>query len=262
VFEFRVVGTKRSLTSCLCTAFSASRGAALLALVHGSSEDLGRADASLQAKMAVGAGDLARLDNAAVASLAGALSSAEVGYFDAEPSTLAEWLCQGLSQGHHIRDAGVETATQAADLIAPGGPLTLRVVFPRRNWSMLVTDGPHGTDLGMLPSLAARELGCTGIRAVCLADGAGPYPARILEVFGPDGVPPLLAVRSIAASYDGGRWVFETSGEVLPFEDEAAYNAARKADRFSPALLLAYLSKLGVRVDVEPKWEAGLLISR
>jgi hypothetical protein len=210
----------------------------------------------------VGAGDRGAPDNAAVVSLAGALSTEEVGYFDAEPATLAEWLCEGLGQGHHIRDAGVETATQAADLIAPGRPLTRHVVFPRRDWSMLLTDGPHGTDLGMLPSLAARELGCTGIRAVCLADGAGPYPARILEVFGPGGVPPLLGVRSIATSNDGGRWVFETSGDALPFEDKAAYNEPRKADRFSPALLLAYLSKLGVPVDVEPKWEAGLLISR
>jgi hypothetical protein len=34
VFELRVVGTKPALTSCLCTAFSASRGAALLVLVE------------------------------------------------------------------------------------------------------------------------------------------------------------------------------------------------------------------------------------
>jgi hypothetical protein len=36
--ELRVVGTRRALTSCLCTAFSASRGAALLVLVLGSSD--------------------------------------------------------------------------------------------------------------------------------------------------------------------------------------------------------------------------------
>jgi hypothetical protein len=34
VFELTVVGTKLALTSCLCTAFSASRGAALLVLVE------------------------------------------------------------------------------------------------------------------------------------------------------------------------------------------------------------------------------------
>jgi hypothetical protein len=34
VFALWVVGTKPALTSCLCTAFSASRGAALLVLVE------------------------------------------------------------------------------------------------------------------------------------------------------------------------------------------------------------------------------------
>jgi hypothetical protein len=197
-----------------------------------------------------------------VGSLAGALPSSEAGYFDTDSATFAEWLRGGLGHGHRIRDAGVRTATDAADLIAPGGPLTRRVVFPRGGWSMLVTDGPSGTDLGVLPSLAARQLGCIGIRAVCVADGTARYPARILEVFGPGGVPPLLAVRSIAASNDGGRWVFETSGDPLPFEDEAAYAAPRKPDRLQPALLLSYLAQLGVPLDVEPDWEAGLVISR
>jgi hypothetical protein len=127
---------------------------------------------------------------------------------------------------------------------------------------MLVTNGPHGTDVGVLPSLVARELGCIGIRAECVPDGSDRYPARILEVFGPNGVPPLLAIRSIAVSNDGGRWVFETSGDPLPFEDHAAYAAPRKSDRLPPALLLAYLSELGVPIEVEPQWETGLLISR
>jgi hypothetical protein len=196
-----------------------------------------------------------------VASLAGALPTAEAGYFDTDPMTFAKWLCEGLGHGHRIQGAGVESAAQAAELVAPDGPLKRRVVFPRGGWTMLVTDGPGGTDLGMLPSQAARELGCVGLRAVCVADGAARYPARILEVFGPDGVPPLLAVRTIAASNDGGRWVFETWGDPLPFEDEAAYAAPRKSDRLPPALLLSYLSQLGVPIDVEPNWTAGLLVS-
>ncbi|WP_203900754.1 hypothetical protein [Virgisporangium aliadipatigenens] len=55
------------------------------------------------------------------------------------------------------------------------------------------------------------------------------YPARLLEVYGPDGAPPLAIERSICAANDGGRWVFETSGPAYPFEDRSAY-ARRVAD--------------------------------
>ncbi len=196
-----------------------------------------------------------------MAALAGALPTPEAGYFAASPATFAEWLSEGLGQDYRVRAARVSNAREVAALIAPGGPVERRVIVPHGDWSLLVTDGPHGTDVGMLPSLAARQLGCLGIRAVCLDDGAV-FPARMLEVCGPEGEPPLLEVRSIAMSKDGDRWVFETAGRPLPFEDQTAYAAPRKADRFPASLLLSYLSELGVPVDAEPHWPAALLISR
>jgi hypothetical protein len=169
-------------------------------------------------------------------------------------------LHDGLDGDWHWGDARIEDAAQAAQLIEPGGPLTRHLVVPHGGWTLLLTDGPHGTDLGVLPRLTARELGCVAIRAVCVADGKEPYPARILEVFGPEGTPPLLAIRAIVASNDGGSWIFETSGNRLPFEDQEQYKARRKSDRLTPQLLLTYLSRLGVPVNDEPAWRSALVI--
>lgn len=113
----------------------------------------------------------------------------------------------------------------------------------------------------MVPSLAARELGSRALRTVCVDDGDGEFPARITELFEPDGTGPLLAPRSIVATNDGGEWVFETAGEPLTFEDSARYARRRKSDRFTPDMLYEYLHQLEVPIDLEPDWGRAQLIA-
>ncbi len=67
------------------------------------------------------------------------------------------------------------------------------------------------------------------------------WSARILTIRGPG------LRRSIACSNDGGRWVFETSGEALPIEATFPYEARRKPDRFGSDQLGAVLEYLGTR---------------
>jgi hypothetical protein len=113
----------------------------------------------------------------------------------------------------------------------------------------------------MVPSLAARALGCRAVRAVCIADGEGEFPARIMEVYGPDGSGPLLTRRAIVAALDGGEWVFEATGDPLPFEQPEQYARRRKSERFTPELLFDYLRELDVPVDVEPDWAGARLVA-
>jgi hypothetical protein len=120
----------------------------------------------------------------------------------------------------------------------------------------------RGTDVGVVPSLAARQLDTRSVRAVCVEDDEPGYPARILEVFAPDGEPPLLSRRTIAAANDGGEWVFETTGEPYPFEHVAAYQNRRKGDRFTCAMLHDYLRELGVPTDDEPRWADGFVLMK
>ena len=61
------------------------------------------------------------------------------------------------------------------------------------------------------------------------------------------GSEPLGYRRCIAASNDGGRWVFDQSGEPYEFENLAAYKSKRKRERFTRELLLEYLRHFGIR---------------
>jgi hypothetical protein len=105
-------------------------------------------------------------------------------------------------------------------------------------------------------------LKCRAIRAVRVDDDEPGYPARILVVYGPDGEPPLLVERSIAAANDGGRWVFETRGKPFAFEDEKAYMRRTKKSRFTGEMLHNYLLALGVPADSDPEWTTAVMIER
>lgn len=184
----------------------------------------------------------------------------EVGYLDASPAIVGPWLRDGMGSEWQIRQADWRSLADAATALEPSPLMTVQAAVPVDGWTLILTNGPSGTDVGMLPSQAARELGCRGIRAVCSEDDEVQYPARVLEVFGSDGVGPLLARRAIAVANDGGRWVFETTGEPLEFERVDRYAKRRKANRLTSALLYEYLRALHVPIDDEPDWSSALVV--
>lgn len=67
------------------------------------------------------------------------------------------------------------------------------------------------------------------------------WSARILDIRGAG------RRRSIVCANDGGRWVFETSGEPMPVEAGFPYEAHPKADRFGSNELTMVLEHLGTR---------------
>ena len=194
-------------------------------------------------------------------SAAGGATTEQVGYFDIGPGLLAGWIARGFEADWATRPAGIETMDDAVALLRPGWGVTRYLCVPVGGWTALLSNGPLGTDVGTLPSYAARELGCRAIRVVSVGDAAT-YPARVLEVFGPDGEPPLALERSIVAANDGGRWVFETAGQAYPFENQAAYEKRVKASRFTTDMVKTYLNALGVPTDSRPAWSRALLVER
>lgn len=113
-------------------------------------------------------------------------------------------------------------------------------------WCAVFTDGPLGTDVGVLPSWTARSLGAVGVRATAVANDRARKRegGTVLEVYDPAMVDahPLACRRTLAAVNDGGRWTVEASGEPFDFEDP---DAELDAD-----LLRRYLSDLGI-----PDWD-------
>lgn len=195
-------------------------------------------------------------------SRVGGATTHTVGYFEYDHRSLAEWTATGLGVGWVTSNPGWRSLDDALTVLTPASDLTRHACIAVDGWTVLMNNSPLGTDVGVLPSLAARELKCRAIRAVRVDDDEPGYPARILEVFGPEGEPPLANERSIAAVNDGGRWIFESSGRAFAFEDEAAYRRRLKSSRFTGDMLHAYLIALGVPVDSEPSWPTAVLIER
>ncbi len=195
-------------------------------------------------------------------SAAGGATTEQVGYFEVGPAVLADWIVRGFDSAWDTRPAGIVTMEEAvADLLPSGTEVTRYLCVPVGEWTALLSNGHLGTDVGVLPSYAARELGCRAMRVLSVDDTAT-YPARVLEVFGSEGEQPLALERSIVAANDGGRWVFETSGTAYPFEDQSAYQRRSKARRFTTEMVYDYLRALGVPTDVTIDWSGAIVVER
>jgi hypothetical protein len=131
-------------------------------------------------------------------------------------------------------------------------PETQRHLFlPTRSaWTAYLENTRGGTDASSAMASMARTLGCRGLRVVAIPHtyrkGQGRYGAVMLEMYGPHRTTGLNYVRALGASNDGGRWVFDQSGEPFPFEKVEQYQAHRVRDRFTFDMLKDYLRHLGL----------------
>lgn len=198
-------------------------------------------------------------------SRVGGPTTRTVGFFEHDHRHFAEWHLAGLSihaPGWHLVNPRWTSIEDALHALKPMPILSREACIDLGGWTLLLNNTPLGTDPGILPIRAANELACRAIRATLVDDDEPGYPARVLEVYGPQGEPPLAHERSIGAVNDGGRWVFETSGTPFAFEDQEAYRRRLKKSRFTGEMLLTYLRALGVPIDSEPDWRTAVLLER
>ncbi len=189
--------------------------------------------------------------------------TSEIGFVEAPAEKVVDWFTRWDRSIQEAR--GVSVTSRAATgnfatLLQTLLPLTS--VLPRRflfvpttgAWTAYFDNGHQGTDAATL-SHVALQLGCRAVRAAAIPDSLGSvtdrskkgrYGATILEVYGPEEMKFLNYVRTIAAANDGGRWVFEQSGEPFAFEDTKQYRTRVIKDRFPPSLLEKYLRELGI----------------
>ena len=128
-------------------------------------------------------------------------------------------------------------------------PWTRQVLIACDGWTAYLNNGLNGGDItAVAPAIAHRR------RWRCVSAEHMPrygpgHAATQLWIQGPDGVPPLMYVRTLAAHAADGRWTWHTSGEVQPFERADRYQARRTRDRLDRSLLVEYLGAMGIRVD-------------
>jgi len=139
----------------------------------------------------------------------------------------------------------------------PHIPQTRSAFVPLEEWTVYFSNGPNGTDTGLLPRSVPDALDCRAIQAMCIPDRTvGMFSARILSMFSPV----LAQCRHVSVIQDSGRWNFTQWGDPYPFEDVSAYGARLTRTRLTPERLYTYLAKLGVPYDVEPSWNSALVV--
>jgi hypothetical protein len=139
-------------------------------------------------------------------------------------------------------------------LLPLSGGENLRYLFiPTRSaWTAFVDNQWTGTDAAGPMRYMARRLSIRCLRVVAVPHtlrkhGGGRYGAVMLDVFGPQQPGKLNNyVRALGASNDGGRWVFDQSGEPFAFEQVEQYQARKLRDRFTFQMLRDYLRHLGL----------------
>lgn len=181
----------------------------------------------------------------------------EVGLFACNYEKFTQWLLEGLGDNWHASKPEWTSFADAIDVLRPAPELNREACIDINGWTLLPNNTPLGTDPGMLPSRAAEELDCLGIRAACIDKGDTMYPARILEVYGPGSIE-----RSIVAANDGGKWVFDTYGKPFDFENQEAYANPRISDRLTASMVHQYLRELQVPIDTEPSWHNAILLEK
>jgi hypothetical protein len=175
-----------------------------------------------------------------------------VGLFRKSAAVLANWLLNELAQTEwnwvkrEVRGTSLEAVLKCLTPLADVGVDRYLLVPIAEDWTAALNNAKLGTDLGMIPSLAARKLDCLAIRATAIPDGRESFGATILEVYEPTAEPPLRCRRTISAANDGGRWQFDQFGRPFRFEDTTAYARKRIRDRFPKELLYKYLGHLEV----------------
>ncbi len=136
-------------------------------------------------------------------------------------------------------------------------------------WTAYFDNGINGGDPFTPIGYLSQQLHCRGLTVTCvphtmISDGKeerGTYGAVQFQLFAPESRDFLNIERSIIAMNDGGKWTFETMGEIQPFERAEQYKAKRIRDRFTPELLEEYCQALDIRLfDAEFYGPSGVLI--
>lgn len=167
---------------------------------------------------------------------------------------LIRWRASHNRQLEALHLEGVlETALSALE------PLTVPrtrelLVSTESEWTAYFDNGANGGDPVAAVAPLSRFLSCEGLAVSCRPhtmrggdrEERGLYGAVQFQLFAPENCEFLNYQRTIAATNDGGKWVFVARGEVQPFERLDRYHAKRIVDRFTAETLEEYCRALGI----------------
>jgi len=137
------------------------------------------------------------------------------------------------------------------------------VVSTSGGWTAHFDNSLLGGDSVSWVGHLSRLFDCRGVIATHIPRGQYSLPATQFELLGPNGEKPLRYVRTVSAGiFDEGHWRFEAYGDEQPFEEVEAYSRRLVRERLTRAMLLRYLSALGVEADEPAFYGDGVLVER
>lgn len=128
-------------------------------------------------------------------------------------------------------------------------PWTRDLVLDCGRWTAYLNNFIGGGDSTAVAPAVARRMGARCIIATHMPLFGPGHAATQLELLGPDGEPPLMYVRTLAAHAEDGQWSWHVSGREQPFERPQRYLSRRVRDRLDRGLLVEYLAALAIHVD-------------
>jgi hypothetical protein len=124
-------------------------------------------------------------------------------------------------------------------------------IATRANWTAFFDNFINGSDPFGPISYLAEKLKCRGVIITSQPNTPFVFGACRIEIYGPAQKDWLNLIRAVSAINDGGRWVWNTTGEVQPFEDTTHYKARRVKDRLTPKMLQNYCQAIGIEAFEE-----------
>jgi hypothetical protein len=149
--------------------------------------------------------------------------------------------------------------------IPPRKQLLMQTVSP---WTAYFDNGANGGDPATAVGYLAEYLKCRALAVACVPqtllserkDAKGTYGAVQFQLFAPVRREFLNYERSISVANDGGRWVFNATGTVQPYEKTTNYEAPRIRNRFTPEMLEEYCAALGIRLFAPDFYGPGAIL--
>jgi hypothetical protein len=168
---------------------------------------------------------------------------------------------------HPFEEPFADALRSLEPLVTP--PRKELLLSTKSHWVAYFDNGINGGDPSSFVGYMAQRLKCRGLAVTCVPEtlnskdkkAKGTYGAVRFELYAAEPREWLNHERTITAMNDGGRWIFEVTGTVQPFEKVELYKAKRVKDRFTAETLEDYCQALGVRLfDPDFYRPSGVLI--
>ncbi|MBQ0892680.1 hypothetical protein KBX37_06105 [Micromonospora sp. U56] len=157
-----------------------------------------------------------------------------------------------------LTDCWPECLQQLLPLEAPW--TTELLVEHGGRWTCYLNNDLNGGDAFPVVGRFAAHMSWRGVISVHQPRTPVGHASTQLQLFGPQGEPPLMYVRTIAAQAEDGRRSWHESGRPQWFEHVERYSRRLKRDRLDRQLLVEYLLALGIDVDNDAAYGASTLI--